>query len=286
MGQCKARDTSATLRVVSHLVASCFNRNLDNRVSVRCCENTLAGASREQLDLYVGDLPIYTFVPGCALPGANDVEWVFAPGKVVDPDSAAWDREGMPRSIKKELALGVVPCLAKVPPPFEKDNYKSLLDNLPQAVSEFERVLAKGKLEGPLPYRPYSVMPMGLVVKIEFLTDLVKLRVVIDATRTGLNDGCHKLTTSYDCLPEALIQIKSTYFIAKVDLSDAFWSWSLNPLFANLYGVKHPSKNEFYRWRYLFFGFHPVAPVSTTIYAFDKKGVSTRRNCCSCGFCG
>ena len=169
----------------------------------------------------------------------------------------------MPATLPEELRLGILPWLARVPPPFEDNNYQSVFLGLEESVGEFERAVQAGKLEGPLGYRPHLIMPLGLVVKTIFLTGETKLRLVIDGTRTGLNDGLLRLAVSYDTLAEALLQVEDTYRWTKLDLTDAFWAWALNPLLADLYGVRHPTTGAYYRWRSLFSAW-PSRPSSSS----------------------
>ena len=282
------------LIAVGHLVDAAFRGCLDDRVSFCARPRTAraprsATAEREgeplgekgtnlQLDLWLNDIPLFTFVPGCQLPSALDEGWHFGPGVQVDPDSEVWSRPGFPPDIGRELRVGVLPWLASVPPEFECDNYTSVFEALDHTLSEFQRAIDCGKIEGPLPYRPHLVMPIGLVTKVQFLDGALKLRIVIDATRTGLNDGVVKLTTTYDELAEALSQMKATHFVAKLDLTDAFWSWAMNPIFANLYGIRHPTNGQYYRWRYLYFGF-TQSPMEQQRFvrlikrAFKREGV-------------
>ena len=251
----KAYEPSASLRVVGHLVDGIFAGVADSRVHVQVRWGSVGGPPRRQLELFVNDIPLFTFVPGHRLPGADDVGWLYGPGNTVDPGHAGWQGDGLPPGLAEELRLGILPFLAEIPKRFAADNYDSVLTALPQSVAEFERAVELGKLEGPLAYKPYSNMPLGLVVKILFLTGETKLRLVIDASRSMLNVCAVPLTTSYDALPEALGQIGRGFWFAKLDITDAFWVWALSVIFANLFGVKHPAKEEYYRWRYLFFGF-------------------------------
>eukprot|EP00959_Pyramimonas_sp_CCMP1952_P407211 8534327-Pyramimonas_sp.AAC.1 len=85
-------------------------------------------------------------------------------------------------------------------PYFRGDNFLSYDEHPERAAQDFEKMLQRGVLEGPLHYRPHVVNPMGAIYNAE----KDKFRTIHDATASGLNDMVLPDECNYDMLEDAL----------------------------------------------------------------------------------
>jgi len=114
---------------------------------------------------------------------------------------------------------------------------------------DIQRLRQEGFAEGPLHYVPHVVLPMGAV----YLPEKEKFRLVMDATRAGVNDAQVPLETKYDLLEDVLPLLRPGDKLSKVDMTDAFFHWATRQQDCDLQGIKS-QKGEYYRMRYTYFG--------------------------------
>lgn len=188
--------------------------------------------------------------PQFCIPAAGDNECgVRSEG--LWPIWEAWARRGSPQHLVDTIKHGYTPPLATFPPPRHLANYKSAtVTHLPQILLELSRLRSIGKLEGPLPYRPWLVHPLGGAPK----KDSDKVRATVDATQVGLNACTMSFPTHFDGLEAAIAKLRPGCWMARIDLSDAFLHWPIAQEFCDLFGVQHPATGEYFRYRYVNFG--------------------------------
>ena len=150
----------------------------------------------------------------------------------------------------QRLEKGQELLLHYTPPAFSKDNYDSSWEYEGMTRKELLRYKDKGWIEGPLHYRPWLVMPLGAVYKPE----TGKYRLVLDGTASGLNKAMSELWCRYDMLSDALPLISPNDWLSKLDFADAFFHWAYKQADCDMLGVKCPDTDEYYRFRFTFFG--------------------------------
>ena len=121
-------------------------------------------------------------------------------------------------------------------------------------------------LEGPLPYKPHIVNPLGCIVKPNG-----KVRNVLDASKTGLNDCLRKLFVRYSSVEDLIKYMVPECYISKIDLADAFFVRPVDATECDLLGVRHETTGEFYRYRFMPFG------VASSPWSMQRLAVEIRR---------
>ena len=109
-------------------------------------------------------------------------------------------------------------------------NYRSLLDNLPYAEAEWDRLERFGKIRFFSPgHRPDQLLvnPCGLALKET--SDNIKARMIVDFTKTGLNQVAQKIPVEYGSLDIALSRTAPGSWLFVVDLADAFLQLATSP---------------------------------------------------------
>ena len=101
------------------------------------------------------------------------------------------------------------------------------------------------KLEGPLCVPPRVVHSIGMIIK-----DNGKIRNTLDATASGLNSACAGIPCKLDMIPDVIDILHPNLWMAKIDLSDAFFNWALAEPMRDFMGIRHPVSGEFYRYAY------------------------------------
>jgi len=140
------------------------------------------------------------------------------------------------------------------PPRFDDGNYDSADDD--QIHTEFDRLLGWA-LEGPFPESALGadievVSPIGGVVK-ETTTGR-KVRAVVDLTRSGVNPFLAQLPVALSSIDEVMTDAKHGDFMAKLDMSDYFFTYRVCEDDRRFLGVRHPRTGELYRYTRLPFG--------------------------------
>ena len=181
----------------------------------------------------------------------DDEHGCFKPGRRVD--WARWHADALPED-RAWLQLmhtggGAPLSLTGMPAPyFRGDNYLSYDEHPERAAQDFEEMLQRGVLEGPLHYRPHVVNPMGAIYSAE----KDKFRTIHDATASGLNDMVLPDECRYDMLEDALPLQTEACWQAGWDLSNAFFHQHRTQHHCDLLGVYRAG--QFYRFRYSPFG--------------------------------
>ena len=189
--------------------------------------------------------------PANRIPGAqDDLYGVHQPG--IRLDCAACAAYGMPAEAVDEFRRGVRVEFDSPPPAFFRGNYRSAEDAAEAAHADIVR-LRERWLEGPLDHRPHVVLPLGAVIK-EREDGTVKTRLVVDATRGGLNAELGATYVKLDGLDDLIAELEPDDYLSKFDLSDAFFHLPLTQAQAEYFGIQDPLTGEFYRYRYYPFG--------------------------------
>jgi len=175
----------------------------------------------------------------------DNLDDVYAPGLRVKPEN--W-KQYLSEHDYQELRHGNKLSLKYVPARFHRRNYQSCLDLAPMVDEDIARLKKEGFVEGPLHYVPHVVLPMGAV----FTPEKNKFRLVMDATRAGVNPAQVPLETKYDLLDDALPRLRPDDKLSKIDMTDAFFHWSTAQPDCDLQGIQSAA-GDFYRLRYTYF---------------------------------
>ena len=68
-----------------------------------------------------------------------------------------------------------------------------------------------------------------------------KVRDILDASASGLNSACAGIPCVLDQIPDVIDILHPNIWMAKVDLSDAFFNWPLAYEMRDFMGIRHPS---------------------------------------------
>lgn len=115
-----------------------------------------------------------------------------------------------------------------------------------------DRQVKRGWLEGPLLYKPVVIQPLKTILKQE--PTRLKVRNVLDGTRSGVNEAQAHLPVQYDLLDDLLPELTPGCWQSKFDLADAFLHWPMHAGDCDWFGVQHPQTHEYFRYRFLVFG--------------------------------
>jgi hypothetical protein len=177
---------------------------------------------------------------------SDNFDGVYTPGIRVNPDE--FERLGTCPNLVKLLRQGERFVLESYPLEYWGRNYMSIQENLTASAEDINRLILGGWLEGPLHYRPWLVTPLGAVVKPN------KFRLVVDSTKTGLNECSAHLECKLDSLEDFLAEIPRNGWLSKFDMADAFFHWPVDQSHSDLLGIQHPITRQYYRYRYFPFG--------------------------------
>ena len=181
----------------------------------------------------------------------DDLNGIYVPGLRLN--GAALREAGFDQKICDDVDRGYELQLTKMPKVFHGKNYSSWQDYPETAVEDFEKLVEKRFIEGPLGYRPHLVTSLGMVIKPGVVPGTLKLRTCMDCTRSGLNDTIEHVYTKLDGITDALAHIYPGAQLSKYDLSDAFLHLPVEAsnceylAFRNLHG-------DYYRYRFMPFG--------------------------------
>jgi len=168
-------------------------------------------------------------------------------------DPEALSRFGFSQTLVEDIRMGYEYALSCTPPEFEKRNYLSFTENAAPARADIDRLLEAGFIEGPLPYKPHLVTPLGMIVKPGYTPGTTKYRIVVDSTATGLNEVCEDTFTKLDHVKDLLRALHPGSRISKFDLSDAFLLFPIEASQAEFLGFRD-ADGDYYRYRFAPFG--------------------------------
>lgn len=121
-------------------------------------------------------------------------------------------------------------------------------------------------MEGPLPYKPYLINPLGCIIKPNG-----KIRNVVDASKTGLNECLRKLFVRYSSVADAIKYMVPNCYISKIDLADAFFVRPVDSTECDFLGLKHETTGDYYRYRFMPFG------VASSPWSMQRLAVEIKR---------
>ena len=177
---------------------------------------------------------------------------------------------GIPESLLANLADGVSLNFSSHPEPYYQGNHSSASRDLTSARTvhqDLMRLYDVGKLSDCGADCPVVCNPLGLVEKGS------KIRVVVDASISGVND-CQDLI--YFGLPTAesfLQQMRPGSFLCKLDVSDAYLKIPVRPDEARFLGVKDPLTGRFLQYNFLPFGSRNSGPLFCIVMAEVIKAI-------------
>uniref|UniRef100_A0A0G4GJY0 Reverse transcriptase domain-containing protein n=1 Tax=Chromera velia CCMP2878 TaxID=1169474 RepID=A0A0G4GJY0_9ALVE len=156
---------------------------------------------------------------------------------------------GFPSHIVQALTEGFQFPLNYWPPRIDLENYSSIRDSTYRAEVEGElcRLESLGYIQ-KVEYKPWLLTPLGLVVKG------AKLRIIFDATASGLNSACRVPSFTFPKIRELLAAVPRNGWLWKVDYQDGFFHLPIVSAHVPLLGFRHPYSGEFYVYRALPFG--------------------------------
>ena len=121
-------------------------------------------------------------------------------------------------------------------------------------------------VEGPLPYRPHVVHPIGCVIK-----PCGKVRNCVDARRSNFNKCLRKLYVKYSAVDDVVRRMLPGCYINKINLTDAFFVRPVDARECDYLGIKHVGTNDFYRYRFAPFG------ISTSPWSMQRLASEIKR---------
>ena len=199
-------------------------------------------------------IPLFSLPPACAVG--------LGGGCTLDPgfqfDLVRMRQLGIPDSVIEQLRVGVRFGFDQEPLPYFTRNHGSA-----RATAEAARVVHEdlmrlynlGKLADLQSSAPTIVHPLGLVLKPD------KVRVVVDASISGLNDAMQLI---YHPLPTALSAVQlmtKGCWMAKIDVSDAYLSIPVHPDERCYLGVECPLTGRFFQYNFCPFGVRNSGPL-------------------------
>jgi hypothetical protein len=169
------------------------------------------------------------------------------PGPEVDTEAAT--KAGIDADMIRRLREGVRFTVEEVPDQHATKNYGSVRDNLLRYILEITRLLRKYKLL-PVKRQPWLLEECGFVVTQEGK----KVRLVVDATATGLNE---RLRVALFRLPtiERMLELgHEGDSLRKDDVTDMFLSIRLHPSQYTLCGIANELTGQLYVYPWVSFG--------------------------------
>ncbi len=136
-----------------------------------------------------------------------------------------------------------------------RENYKSALEEVDAVVTMINEQKESGVIQYPS-NDALLVSSMGVVTKkLEpGQTGKPKLRVVVDAAESGINDCIRDMPFIMPSINDVVGSAKLGWWAAKFDLKDGFYHIPVQPKLTSLLGIKHPQEGRFATYRYLCFG--------------------------------
>ena len=161
----------------------------------------------------------------------------------------ALQKYGFSEDMVREGQEGVKMEFIYSPPQYRGRNYGGALDYPAKLQAEFERLHARGWIEGPLLYAPHIVNGLGGVWK----EDKDKWRTVLNARSSGLNAATEEVAAKLDSLQDVLRHSLPNQLMSGIDLADAFLAHPYSSEFCDLWGMQD-ANGDFWRYRFLAFG--------------------------------
>ena len=192
---------------------------------------------------------------------------VYSPGQRVDPD--VLKAAGFSDYVVDGLREGFRYPMKQLPKISQLDNYKSFLQAGEASDADVQRLLSSGYIEGPLPYVPRLVTPLGMIIKPGFIPGTLKYRTVVDATRSGLNESMEDMYVKLDTMKDALQKVQPGSWLVKFDLSDAFLMFPISGTQCDFLGFRD-RKGDLYRYRFAPFGVK-LSPMICQTFAEELK---------------
>ena len=164
---------------------------------------------------------------------------------------------GIEEPLLMQLRDGVRFGFTSDPPMYYHGNHGSTSTPAAKRIvhDDLLRLYDLGKLSDCGVDRPFVVNPLGLVLKPN------KVRVVVDASISGIND---LMDLIYFPLPTAISAVKlmtKGCYMAKLDVSDAYLSILVHPEERKFLGVECPLTGRYFTYDYCPFGARNSGPI-------------------------
>ena len=156
---------------------------------------------------------------------------------------------GFSEDMIREGHEGVKMEFIYTPQQYRGRNYGGALEYPDKLQAEFERLHARGWIEGPLLYAPFIVNGLGGVWKEE----KEKWRTVLNARSSGLNAATEEVAAKLDSLHDVLRLSQPNQLMSGIDLADAFLAHPYSSEFCDWWGMQD-ANGDFWRYRFLAFG--------------------------------
>lgn len=160
---------------------------------------------------------------------------------------------GIPGPLADYIINGVQLGFHQLPQPASIPNYASLAEFKSEVGNELERLIAMGRLVGPLREAPTVICPLGVVVKTRPDKSL-KVRMTFDATAGGVNDALTCPGFNLPTIEDALDRIAPGDFLTSFDMRDGYLHIPVDPRESKFLGCRHPISGALYKFTYLPFG--------------------------------